>query len=781
MKEMALQITTAQIRDNQQGPMVLGVQQQTQALLGADARQLAGVKRERSGRASLDDKMQQYAEVVEFIVDNNTQLQETVTAMLRNIGRRRFQANKTDLNSAISRIWIIADQLLSEARDPDATADLCRSKMVVAAAQYLGRQYLELVVEKEKPGYEPGSTMDPYDTFIKGGDWNKNFDPSSAHPLVWQHVYLRLRCWQLNEAVMYAQTYLPHEEQFNSLFSAWAKQEHVMNPNLPDAGDNPFKKVLYSIVLGNSQTLETQIITTSEDFVWFRMAHLYAKGIGPEFRSELSMLQSDVVNWGAASFQGFPLLYLQVLVLTQQFEQAVNYWWDPQTPMDRGDTLVGPRGIEAIHLMLAVIDTQKKSKQRLLRVTAHSDSRDHELLKECGNHEWSLNVVPLLEHFTKQFCRQDPVLAMHYLAMIPEDVTDHRSVRVNAIVDLATETRDYSRLFLSKRPRRDLLGADDYRGENTGLDGSDVLAKLLRYANCPDDATTILQASAKSATTVGNWEDAIDLYMATKTDYHRAVDTLTEQLERNYSDWRPGSRHQSLIERAQRVLDDEGLCQGTTTMHEQMSGTAEDLGQRRAMHESVRSLNKLYTIAQFFDAFEKGQQARDDLKRLEEEAKRANPLHNGQVSNELYTEPGQPLRQKREEVQSCFKHALALLAVDSGVQAGWRERPQLLPIFLSMPGLGNVRSSIVTACLDEYANERRGGVQTAIRNMVDPVVKIQQWLFQDEDKFGHPSTKQSNKSVYMATNEALKRFASEQCLIVSPEVAKALQQLATLG
>ena len=38
--------------------------QNMQALLGPDATQIAGIKRERSGRASLDEKMQQYAEVL---------------------------------------------------------------------------------------------------------------------------------------------------------------------------------------------------------------------------------------------------------------------------------------------------------------------------------------------------------------------------------------------------------------------------------------------------------------------------------------------------------------------------------------------------------------------------------------------------------------------------------------------------------------------------------------------------------------------------------------------
>merc|ERR1712100_390703 len=119
---------------------------------------------------------------------------------------------------------------------------------------------------------------------------------------------------------------------------------------------------------------------------------------------------------------------------------------------------------------------------------------------------------------------------------------------------------------------------------------------------------TIMQESAHRASKLGLWEEAIDLYMTSK-HYAKAVDTLAEQLERNYSNWKKGSRNQILIERAKRVLDDEGLCQGPAGVPPggMNAGVLEamDLGEIRTMQESVRSLNKLYTIALFFDAYEK--------------------------------------------------------------------------------------------------------------------------------------------------------------------------------
>ena len=180
-------------------------------------------------------------------------------------------------------------------------------------------------------------------------------------------------------------------------------------------------------------------------------------------------LQSDVVSWGHTSFGGVPLLYLQVLLLTQQFEQAVAYWWNPSEAADAGDLSSGPRGVEAVNLLLAVMDAQRKtSSKNLINVKPATEQGYNELLSACGNGTYSLDVGTLLEEFTKQFHVLDPKLAMYYLAMMPQS---HSQKRIESIVNLAVETREYGRLFLTKRPRRNFASDDNlHRADVSGIE-----------------------------------------------------------------------------------------------------------------------------------------------------------------------------------------------------------------------------------------------------------------------------------------------------------------------
>ena len=98
----------------------------------------------------------------------------------------------------------------------------------------------------------------------------------------------------------------------------------------------------------------------------------------------------------------------------------------------------------------------------------------------------------------------------------------------------------------------------------------------------------------------------------------------------------------------------------------------------------------------------------------------------------------------------------------------------LVPVFVSAPGEfiqahGEYHSTpaiskMVEECRDEYQNELRVGVQGAVREMLGPVCDMQRWLYMDEEKFGHPSTKATHKEVIKMTNGALKEFSTIQAV-----------------
>jgi len=334
---------------------------------------------------------------------------------------------------------------------------------------------------------------------------------------------------------------------------------------------------------------------------------------------------------------------------------------------------------------------------------------------------------------------------------------------MEAIVNLASTTGNYSRLFLSKRPRRAPLGNEDHRGESTAIGGGELLDKLLRYSGyAEEDTTSIMLKSATQAKKNGLWEEAIDLFMASQ-HYQQAVVTLTEQLEQNYRGWQKGPRNQTLIERAKRVLKDEGLCQGPTDAHNRDSNP-------REMQEAVAHLRKLEIVASFFDAYENGDNACQEFNRLWEAQKT-------QRRPEEMCRPGTPIHQKREQVRHFFNFALSLVA-DSTGQSGWHERSWLLPVF--MPTMykeqGNLRSEqqLAKMCIDEY--KMNPGIQAAVREMLHPICTMQQWLYKDEEAFGHAVTKEQNKQILQMTNRALAIFAAS--IQLPPNISHEITQLA---
>ena len=78
------------------------------------------------------------------------------------------------------------------------------------------------------------------------------------------------------------------------------------------------------------------MITTAEDYIWFRLAYMYGHGDEPMLmHQDLNDLQLSVCEWGPERFDAYPLLYLQVLLLTHQFERAVDYFRSPSLQSDQ--------------------------------------------------------------------------------------------------------------------------------------------------------------------------------------------------------------------------------------------------------------------------------------------------------------------------------------------------------------------------------------------------------------------------------------------------------------
>jgi len=160
--------------------------------------------------------------------------------------------------------------------------------------------------------------------------------------LNWTTIYYCIRCGKLEEALQLASS-LQSEPQFYYLLQTYVQCERSENPDYSrlnrdkirdnyrtrteDIHHNQGLQALY-MILGQIKPISDMktIIPTTQDFMWLQLAAIRDEDSDPEYT--LEALQNSLVQWGPAHFNPKgtnPLLYFQVLLLSQQFSQAIQY------------------------------------------------------------------------------------------------------------------------------------------------------------------------------------------------------------------------------------------------------------------------------------------------------------------------------------------------------------------------------------------------------------------------------------------------------------------------
>eukprot|EP00658_Telonema_sp_P-2_P032963 TRINITY_DN24292_c0_g1_i1.p1 TRINITY_DN24292_c0_g1~~TRINITY_DN24292_c0_g1_i1.p1 ORF type:complete len:433 (+),score=98.90 TRINITY_DN24292_c0_g1_i1:65-1363(+) len=420
------------------------------------------------------------------------------------------------------------------------------------------------------------------------------------------------------------------------------------------------------------------------------------------------------------------------MCIRDRFERAVDYFRNPD---NEGDKFPDGSEPEAVHLAITL------AQSGLLELTcadasgANNSSACLNLLQpvdkaQLDKSHVSIDYCSLLYQYALRYLStKTPELALKYLALIPNS---HREVRIECMVELAKETRDYNRLFLTS--------------QETITANSDLplLNQLMNWQNCPADAKKVTSLAARDAYDRDFWEQAIDLYLASEMP-GAAVETVCRELEREYASELGGHRNHILLERVKRLLEDTNM---TTKGPE------------------VHSLQKLYAVSAFFEAYAQGMQGcreRDALPRRNAEA---------------LTEYANPAEQKRTQIERAFATALEYLQGHS--QHMGIVRPRLIPI-IGPDNLQAVSERIVDECVLSYQNEARTGVQSAIRSMLAPVCDILNWLLENEEQYGTKSehVRDNNKKEIIRNCNQLKMFAHKIHNIVplSQDVAKQVSSL----
>jgi nuclear pore complex protein Nup93 len=399
--------------------------------------------------------------------------------------------------------WLLLKMLLdvelpSKAYEYRLSAKIQKG-FVYQSRHFLEQQYLEYVRElvyanlnKAQLGGVPG-TRKLIESFLKLRPLAPGLEDGlsdDGQPL-WAVVFYCMRCGDLQAAADVLHN-IPHlNEIYQYVMAYTSSQDLRLPPNYENklrllykksvrASTDPYKRAVYCI-LGRCELNDdhSQVIVKTEDYMWLKLCQVNCESKSDQL--PLSKLQFFILKeCGESHFdaQRNPHLYFQVLLLTAQFEAAIEF-------MYRVESLRS----HAVHFALALYD------QELLHLTSSFNSN---LLRDEPNGILRLNIGKLVVNYTRKFCLTDPREAVEYFYRL-RHLKDGKDMNLffSCISELALESREFEML----------LGKIDF-------DGSRKPGYIDKFApvKSSDVANEIVESVAREAETRGQFEDALRLY-----------------------------------------------------------------------------------------------------------------------------------------------------------------------------------------------------------------------------------------------------------------------------
>ncbi|TYZ59692.1 hypothetical protein PybrP1_007909 [[Pythium] brassicae (nom. inval.)] len=260
---------------------------------------------------------------------------------------------------------------------------------------------------------------------------------------------------------------------------------------------DPFERCVVNLLcLGNPNASDARILTTIEDYLWQRLCFVQRAGASvatPDSAYSVARLAKSLQKFGPAHFEaaaGAPgaaaFLYFEVLLVTQEFEQAVHY-------------LAG-KGflLEAVHFALAL------HHYGLLRTTSAYAMDDSE------EDATTLDLARLVRQYVHAFQRTDAPEAAEYVACLADPVA-----KKELFAELLLETRKF-----------DVLAG--YTNSTDGCRTRGVLDRLLRDEP-EDEVKELILNAARKAEARGRPHDAFAL-LKSAGDIEGVLALLNSQL-----------------------------------------------------------------------------------------------------------------------------------------------------------------------------------------------------------------------------------------------------------
>lgn len=255
--------------------------------------------------------------------------------------------------------------------------------------------------------------------------------------------------------------------------------------------------VLNILCFVNPNLRESRVLVTIEDYLWQRLCFINGNTTASDTsqRYSVNKLAQSIQKFGPSHFEASnienpalaPLLFFEILLITQDFEAAIKYL------ASKGHIL------EAVHFAITL------NYYGLLHCAMVSAGEEED--------ESNLDLTRLLRQFVHQFQRNHPCEATEYYCCITDEITRHE-----LLIELLLESRKFETLVGR------MNNADGCRSHG-------LYDRLLR-----DDAKVqeILISAARKAEQQGASSDALQLYQ-TAGDIVAVISLLNKQLSASLS------------------------------------------------------------------------------------------------------------------------------------------------------------------------------------------------------------------------------------------------------
>jgi nuclear pore complex protein Nup93 len=367
--------------------------------------------------------------------------------------------------------------------------------------------------------------------------WDRCEKPDNKNP-IWAQIYYSLRSGQLDAASTFARQ-LGDKSPFYNWFSHWKSDpNHTLPQEIANqvqseyrklSSHDPYKSLVFNLI-GQCDPMRSHddiYKFATEDYMWFKLnmvivddvpmgspallAAVASSASSPSFGMPssatpaftLSHFQQLITSYGPDHFSN-PLLYFQILMLSLQFETAIQFLES-----------TGQFPVETLHFALA------------LYYYGALHIPDQPLTAPLMGHQQKApfwNIVRHLTQYVRNFEDSNVLASLNYLYIIRQE-----NVRNLCIRDLLTDTEQFSLLLGDVHP-----------------DGTRQPGYLEAFVS-QNDWREIVSLAATAYEQAGKYEDAMSLFDAAMY-YDKVVELITKQLSRILTG--NGPERQRLIEYA---------------------------------------------------------------------------------------------------------------------------------------------------------------------------------------------------------------------------------------